>query len=101
MSQVSKSYQDLATIDALRDMKYPSCAYFGTSFAYIRMRMRVPKLYYSTGVFYIRRGLRVVGSIRLGNATASIGGTGKCKFHAFLLCLIGLENSPVSKNIYV
>ena len=37
-----KNNQDLATIDALRDMKYPSCAYFGTSFAYIRMRIRVP-----------------------------------------------------------
>ena len=37
-----KNNQDLATIDALRDMKYSSCAYFGTSFAYIRMRIRVP-----------------------------------------------------------
>ena len=34
--------QDLATIDVLRDMKYPSCAYFGTPFAYICMRTRVP-----------------------------------------------------------
>ena len=35
-------FQDLATIDVLRDIDYPSCAYFGTSFAYIRMRIRVP-----------------------------------------------------------
>ena len=35
-------FQDLATIDALRDIDCPSCAYFGTSFAHIRMRMRVP-----------------------------------------------------------
>ena len=62
------------------------------------MRMRVPKLYYSTGVFYIRRGLRVVGSKIQGNARASKGGTGKSKFHAFLLCLIGLENSQVSEK---
>ena len=33
---------DLATIDALRDIDYPSCAYFGTSFVYICMRARVP-----------------------------------------------------------
>ena len=37
-----RNIQDLATIDALRDIDYPSCAYFGTPFAYMRMRMRVP-----------------------------------------------------------
>ena len=46
--------QDLATIDVLRDIDYPSCAYFfGTSFAYIRMRMRVPLLRNSTRVYFI------------------------------------------------
>ena len=44
MSQVSKSYQDLATIDVLRDIDYPSCAYIGTPFAYMHVRIRVPKL---------------------------------------------------------
>ena len=34
--------QSLATIDALRDIKCPSCANFGTSFAHIPMRTRVP-----------------------------------------------------------
>ena len=34
--------KNLATIDVLRDIDYPSCAYFGTSFAYMRMRTRVP-----------------------------------------------------------
>ena len=33
---------DLATIDVLRDIDYPSCAYFGMPFAYMRMRTRVP-----------------------------------------------------------
>ena len=33
---------DLATIDVLRDIDYPSCAYFGTPFAYMHMRTRVP-----------------------------------------------------------
>ena len=37
-----RNNQDLATIDALRDIDYPSCAYFGTPFAYMRMRARVP-----------------------------------------------------------
>ena len=37
-----RNVRDLATIDVLRDIDYPSCAYFGTSFAYIRMRTRVP-----------------------------------------------------------
>ena len=35
-------FQDLATIDVLRDIDYPSCAYHGTSFVHTRMRMRVP-----------------------------------------------------------
>ena len=35
-------FRNLATIDVLRDIDYPSCAYFGTSFAHIRMRTRVP-----------------------------------------------------------
>ena len=35
-------FQDLATIDALRDIDYPSCAYFGTLFAHMCMRARVP-----------------------------------------------------------
>ena len=37
-----REFQDLATIDVLRDVKYPSCAYYGTPFAYMRMRTRVP-----------------------------------------------------------
>ena len=35
-------FQDLATVDVLRDIDYPSCAYFGTSFAYMCIRTRVP-----------------------------------------------------------
>ena len=34
--------KNLATIDVLRDIDYPSCAYFGTPFAYMHMRTRVP-----------------------------------------------------------
>ena len=34
--------QDLATVDVLRDIDYLSCAYFGTAFAYMHMRTRVP-----------------------------------------------------------
>ena len=33
--------RNIATVDALRDIDYPSCANFGTSVAYIHMRMRV------------------------------------------------------------
>ena len=33
-----KNNQDLATVDVLRDIDYPSCAYLGTSFAYMGMR---------------------------------------------------------------
>ena len=29
-------------MNVLRDIDYPSCAYFGTAFAYMRMRTRVP-----------------------------------------------------------
>ena len=41
ISQISTD-KNLATIDVLRDIDYPSCAYFGTCFAYIRVRIRVP-----------------------------------------------------------
>ena len=53
-------FQDLATVDVLRGMKYPLVP-FGTPFAYTCVRIRVPKPC-GTGIFYIRRGLRVVGS---------------------------------------
>ena len=53
-------FQDLATVDVLRGMKYPLVP-FGTPFAYKCVCIRVPKPC-GTGIFYIRRGLRVVGS---------------------------------------
>ena len=34
--------RNIATVDVLRDIDYPSCAYFGTPFAYMRVRLRVP-----------------------------------------------------------
>ena len=86
MSQVSKSYQNLATVDVLRDIDYPSCANIGTSFAYMHMRTTYLN-YVAREYIYIRRGLRVVGSNVQGNATASDSGTGKSKFHAFFVCL--------------
>ena len=87
---VSKYLQDLATIDALRDIEYPSCAYYGTSFAYMHIRTRVPKPKFSTRVFYIRRGLRVVGSNFQGNARASKGGTDKSRTPRFFYMYIVL-----------
>ena len=44
-----------------------------------------------------RRGLRVVGSIILGNARASKGGTTTVGFHAFFICLC-LENKVKSED---
>ena len=85
-----KNNQDLATIDALRDIEYPSCAYYGMSFAHMHMRVRAPQPQYSTRVFYIRRGLRVVSSIILGNARASNRGTATVGLHAFFMCLVSL-----------
>ena len=34
--------RNIATVDVLRDIDYPSCAYFGMPFAYVYMRTRVP-----------------------------------------------------------
>ena len=48
---------------------------------------------------YIRRGLRVVGSIILGNARASGSGTGKCKFHAFIFMLL-LKKEMLFRNLF-
>ena len=60
---------------------------FGTSFAYMYVRARVPVTITSTREIYIRRGLRVASSKIQGNAKASKCGTGKCKFHAFF-CVV-------------
>ena len=60
------------------------------------MRARVPnitKTSVAQELFYIRRGLRVVGSIRLGNATALKRGTGKGRFHAFFIVSNQYKNS--------
>ena len=55
--------QDLATVDVLRDIDYPSCAYlvrllrvFVCAHAYLN--------YVAREYIYIRRGLRVVGLIQ-------------------------------------
>ena len=76
--------QDLATIDALRDIDYPSCAYL-VRLLRICICAHAYLNYVAREYIYIRRGLRVVSSNVQGNATASIGGTGKCKFHAFFI----------------
>ena len=36
--------KNLATIDVLRDIDYPSCAYLGTPFAYMHVRIHVPNI---------------------------------------------------------
>ena len=81
-----REFQDLATIDVLRDVKYPSCAYL---VRLLRVGLRA-NAYLNYVVareyFYIRRGLRVVGSIILGNAKASSRGTGKVQVSRFYLC---------------
>ena len=94
-SRKFQEIQDLATIDALRDIEYPSCAYYGTSFAYMHIRTRVPKPKFSTRVFYIRRGLRVVGSSISGNAKASRCGTTAVGIHVFFvfICEINIINN--------
>ena len=72
-----KKNQDLATIDVQRDIDYPSCAYLGSLFVlYMHAHTRtINDCKQHESIFYIRRGLRVVGSILLGNARASICGT--------------------------
>ena len=68
-----KHLQDLATIDVLRDIDYPSCANLGTSFAYMYMRIRVPLKKTNTAQenIYIRRGLQRCRFKDAGNAKAS------------------------------
>ena len=93
--------QDLATIDVLRDINYPSCAYL----------VRLLRIYICAHAYlnYVAReysfifGVGFALSVLMYKAMRQplIVELTKGKFHAFLLCLIGLENSPVSKNIYV
>ena len=66
-----KKNQDLATIDVLRDIDYPSCAYLVHC---LRIHMRAHaylNLKTAREYIYIRRGLRVVSSNISGNARAS------------------------------
>ena len=93
--------QDLATIDVLRDINYPSCAYL----------VRLLRIYICAHAYlnYVAReysfifGVGFALSVLMYKAMRQplIVELTKGKFHAFLLFLIGLGNSPVSKNIYV
>ena len=83
-----RNIQDLATIDVLRDIDYPSCAYLVHC---LRIHMRAHaylNLKIAREYIYIRRGLRVVSSNISGNARASWRGTTTVGLHAFFICLI-------------
>ena len=92
-SQLSDCVQDLATVDVLRDIDYPSCAYLVHSLR-ICVCAHAYLNYVAREYIYIRRGLRVVGSNVSGNAKASKGGTGKCKFHAFFVMSFRIDMYP-------
>ena len=90
-----RNIQDLATIDVLRDIDYPSCACLVHC---LRIHMRAHaylNLKIAREYIYIRRGLRVVSSNISGNARASWRGTTTVGLHAFYLCLY-LTNNPHS-----
>ena len=59
-SQLSDCVQDLATVDVLRDIDYPSCAYLVHSLR-ICVCAHAYLNYVAREYIYIRRGLRVVG----------------------------------------
>ena len=87
--------KNLATIDVLRDIDYPSCAYLVHC---LRIHMRAHaylNLKIAREYIYIRRGLRVVSSNISGNARASWRGTTIVGLHAFLYALT-INNNPHS-----
>ena len=59
-SQLSDCVQDLATVDVLRDIDYPSCAYL-VRLLRICVCAHAYLNYVAREYIYIRRGLRVVG----------------------------------------
>ena len=85
-------------MDALRDIRlsllclfwYVFCVY---TYAHARTLNYIAREYILYSAWASRCRFRYQG-----NARASSRGTGKSKFHAFLLCLIGLENSQVSEK---
>ena len=56
--------QDLATVDVLRDIDYPSCAYWCWYILRICVCAHAYLNYVAREYIYIRRGLRVVGLIQ-------------------------------------
>ena len=78
--------QDLATIDVLRDIDYPSCAYL-VRLLRICVCAHAYLDYVARENVCIRRGLRVVSSMRLGNARAFECGTTTVGIHAFFVCI--------------
>ena len=57
--------QDLATVDVLRDIDYPSCAYWCWYIFCVYVYAHTRTLnYVAREYIYIRRGLRVVGLIQ-------------------------------------
>ncbi len=71
-------------MDALRDIDYPSCAYL-VRLLRICVCAHAYLNYVAREYIYIRRGLRVVSSIILGNARASNRGTGKRQVPRFFV----------------
>ena len=79
--------QDLATVDVLRDIDYPSCAYlvrplriFVCAHAYLN--------YVAREYIYIRRGLRVVGLTQWAMREPRIVERQQSDSTLFLLCLL-------------
>ena len=99
MSQFLIDVQDLATVDVLRDIDYPSCAYLVHCLC-ICVCAHAYLNYAAREYIYIRRGLRVVGSNINGNATASIRGTGKGKVPRFFLYYFQGRLEPTSHKIF-
>ena len=77
--------QDLATVDVLRDIDYPPCAYLVHC---LRIYMRAHaylNLKTAREYIYIRRGLQRCRSHTMGNAKASKRGTTTVGLHAFFI----------------
>ena len=87
-SQLSDCVQDLATVDVLRDIDYPPCAYWCWYTFCVYVYAHTHLNYVAREYIYIRRGLRVVGLTQWAMRRPQLVERQQSDSTLFFICLI-------------